>query len=139
MTDIKKLTEQEKDKKIEELTSVVSLLMEYKTNFMTKVCAIRGVNTPCSSCGGLGIQIYNDASSWRHLQGFPPKVTKDVCEVCWGSGDSKYRWPSMHMEEAPFIDSDKCTVTTTATSTIESKEVFEEEPDEASYVDAVVN
>ena len=88
-----------KDLKIAELNNIIAMLMDYKTNFMGKLCDIRGVKTPCRNCGGLGVQFYNDASSWRHLPGFPPRTTKDVCEHCWGSGDSENIWGKQMLEQ----------------------------------------
>ena len=86
-----------KDLKIAELNSVIAMLMDYKVNFMGKVCEIRDVKEPCRNCGGLGIQLYNDASTWRHLPDMKPQATKDVCEHCWGSGDSENIWPKREL------------------------------------------
>lgn len=95
-----------KDLKIAELNSVIAMLMDYKVNFMSKVCEIRDVKEPCRNCGGLGIQLYNDASTWRHLPDMKPQTTKDVCEHCWGSGDSENIWPKRELTLMNF--SNKC-------------------------------
>lgn len=88
-----------KDVEIAEKQAIINMLMEYKVNFMGRVCAMRDVKVPCPNCGGLGIQLYNNASTWRHLDGFPPRVTKDVCEHCWGSGDKENTWPVREVEK----------------------------------------
>ena len=90
-----------KDLKIKEQQAIIAMLMEYKVNFMGKVCEMRDIKEPCRNCGGLGIQLYNDASTWRHLPGMKPQTTKDVCEHCWGSGDRENTWPK---REAPLHD-----------------------------------
>ena len=86
------------------LKAQVNLLMEYKTQFLQKVCELRGVRVPCSGCGGTGIQIYNDESTWQHVDGAPARLTKDICEHCWGSGDAHIKWFGPSDTEPTYAD-----------------------------------
>lgn len=47
---------------------------------------LRGVETPCPRCQGLGTKTYGSTSTWRGGMG-GSTMTKDVCDECWGSGD----------------------------------------------------
>lgn len=52
--------------------------------------AWRGVVDPCVRCGGAGQLLYGDTATWRRgglRAGHQP--TRDVCDLCWGTGD---RW-----------------------------------------------
>ena len=40
----------------------------------------------CEECGGLGVKVYGDTSTWRGGIG-GQAITNDVCNRCWGSGD----------------------------------------------------
>lgn len=55
---------------------------EYK-----KILHFRGIETPCDTCKGLGSRIYAKGSTWRGGAG-TNMYAYDVCDVCWGSGDS---------------------------------------------------
>jgi hypothetical protein len=47
----------------------------------------RGVRTPCNRCGGSGVRGYANGATWRGGAGVSV-VTRDVCDLCWGSGDA---------------------------------------------------
>lgn len=48
----------------------------------------RDVKTPCEACGGRGLLLYSDTSTWRY--GIGQQIpTADVCDACWGTGDSE--------------------------------------------------
>lgn len=52
--------------------------------------AWRGVIDPCVRCGGAGQLMYGGSATWRRgglKAGHQP--TRDVCDLCWGTGD---RW-----------------------------------------------
>jgi len=49
--------------------------------------SMRGVEIPCSSCGGLGRKSYSCTSTWRKGIG-GQVITGDVCDKCWGTGDA---------------------------------------------------
>lgn len=48
----------------------------------------------CSDCGGSGVKTYADASTWHNeeAQIAAQVVTKDICDVCWGSGNKNKPW-----------------------------------------------
>lgn len=50
---------------------------------------LRGVQTPCEKCKGLGSYCYSSGSTWRGGMG-TCAFTYDVCDKCWNTGD-KYR------------------------------------------------
>lgn len=51
-------------------------------------------DTVCSHCDGWGVRTYSDTSTWRYAQVAGCAMTKDVCDVCWGSGNAQQPWPS---------------------------------------------
>lgn len=54
----------------------------------------RGVETPCESCAGLGVKLYGNTSTWHY--GFGGQaLTPDVCDSCWGSGDTNRKWTNV--------------------------------------------
>jgi hypothetical protein len=46
---------------------------------------------PCHACGGSGIKIYGSSSTWRGGIG-GCVITSDICDSCWGSGNSAKPW-----------------------------------------------
>lgn len=46
----------------------------------------------CRGCGGWGVKAYANTSTWRGGIG-GNAITHDVCNECWGSGDSERPWP----------------------------------------------
>lgn len=52
------------------------------------VLRLRGVETPCESCHGMGVRAYPSTAGWRNWAG-ASKSTKDVCDACWGTGDAE--------------------------------------------------
>lgn len=57
----------------------------------------RGVVDPCARCRGWGVRWYGNTSTWRGGMG-GARMTRDVCDACWGSGDASCPWPSRHEE-----------------------------------------
>ncbi|HET9893135.1 MAG TPA: hypothetical protein VFQ42_21845 [Mycobacterium sp.] len=49
----------------------------------------RGVEDPCTTCGGSGRRGYSNSSTWRGGAG-AAAITYDCCDTCWGTGD-RYR------------------------------------------------
>lgn len=54
---------------------------------------LRGVDTPCKDCDGLGTKVYGSTSTWRGGIG-GQAITGGPCNVCWGSGEAGRPWPS---------------------------------------------
>jgi len=46
------------------------------------------VVTPCPRCLGEGTRVYGNGATWRGGMGVTA-MTRDVCDVCWGSGDAE--------------------------------------------------
>lgn len=55
--------------------------------FRTWMRNARGVYTPCPRCGGVGVVLYGNTSTWRKGVG-GAKPSHDVCDQCWGTGDT---------------------------------------------------
>jgi hypothetical protein len=53
---------------------------------LSEVLRMRGVETPCETCHGMGVRAYPSTAGWRHEAG-TAESTKDVCDYCWGTGD----------------------------------------------------
>lgn len=47
----------------------------------------------CKECGGSGTKAYGSTATWRGGVG-GQTITSDVCDKCWGSGESDRPWPS---------------------------------------------
>ena len=60
---------------------------------------MRGVDTPCKQCGGLGTRTYGTSSTWRNRPS-GQMMTTGVCDHCWGSGDEDRKWPDLRVLEA---------------------------------------
>ena len=58
-----------------------------------EIAAMRGVETPCKDCSGLGTKTYGSTSTWHGGVG-GQTITGGVCDKCWGSGDAHVKWPS---------------------------------------------
>jgi len=54
----------------------------------------RGVETPCPTCRGLGVATYSSTATWRGGMG-GARMTRDVCDTCWGSGDAHDHWTDL--------------------------------------------
>lgn len=67
---------------------------DIKEQVYKEVLHARGVETPCKKCGGLGVRVYRDTSTWRDGIG-GQALTDDVCDTCWGSGDANKSWVNL--------------------------------------------
>lgn len=59
----------------------------------------RGIDTSngdvvCKGCGGSGVKVYGDTSTWRSGIG-GQMITADVCDKCWGSGKVNAPWTNL--------------------------------------------
>lgn len=67
------------------------------------VLRLRGVETPCETCHGLGTKRYPDSGTWRPKVGIVLRAfTHDVCDTCWGSGDAHRHGVNLREQEATF-------------------------------------
>ena len=56
--------------------------MEYK-DFLE----LRDITTPCKNCNGIGKTTYGSTATWHGGIG-GCAMRRDICNVCWGSGDA---------------------------------------------------
>lgn len=47
----------------------------------------RGIDAPCTACGGAGQRAYASTATWQGGIG-GAAITSDVCDRCWGTGDA---------------------------------------------------
>jgi len=59
----------------------------------------RGIETPCSRCGGSGVRAYANTATWNRGVG-GNMITSDVCDHCWGSGDEHRKWVNLRDKQA---------------------------------------
>ena len=64
-----------------------------------KMLKWRHVEAMCPSCHGSGGKRYGHGSTWRGGVG-PAGGGWDVCDTCWGSGDSARHWMDLRALEA---------------------------------------
>lgn len=58
----------------------------------------RHVQDPCSNCRGFGTRPYASGATWRGGMG-TASITWDVCDTCWGSGDTSRPWVNLRKLE----------------------------------------
>ena len=62
---------------------------------LARFLAWRGIEgDPCPRCHGSGIRTYGSNSTWRGGLG-GAMMSSDVCDGCWGSGDSANPWVNL--------------------------------------------
>lgn len=79
--------------------------MSDETDAAARECARflewRGVEAPCSTCGGSGRRAYANTATWRGGIG-GCAITDDVCDHCWGSGDEFRHGVDLRAQRAEF-------------------------------------
>jgi hypothetical protein len=65
------------------------------TEWYRLFCQWRGIDYDdrCRECGGAGTLLYPSTTTWRGGIG-GAALRRDVCNVCWGSGDRTTIWPA---------------------------------------------
>lgn len=71
----------EKDAEIERIRN------ELRQESFKEFLEIRGIDTPCKACGGMGVRSYGCTSTWKGGIG-GQMITPGTCDKCWGSGDA---------------------------------------------------
>lgn len=56
----------------------------------------------CKDCKGTGKKWYSNTSTWRKGVG-GERMTEDVCDKCWGSGDEEHPNPSLKDEDSGVV------------------------------------
>ena len=59
---------------------------------------MRGVQTPCKRCQGLGTIVYGSTATWHGGIG-GAAMTNGICNHCWGSGDEHHHWLNLRENE----------------------------------------
>ena len=57
------------------------------------------INVECPKCGGAGGRWYSSGATWRGGMG-TASCEWDVCDQCWGSGDTTKPWTDIRKIEA---------------------------------------
>ena len=91
------IPDEEAIKIAKELPGWVRRITEDETR--ERLLADRGVVTPCEECEGLGVHVYANTSTWRRGIG-GAAMTRDICDVCWGSGDKENTWLNLRELDA---------------------------------------
>ena len=55
---------------------------------------MRGIETPCPECQGVGSKMYGSTATWQGGIG-GAMMTASVCDSCWGSGDKNRKWTNL--------------------------------------------
>jgi hypothetical protein len=71
-------------------------MSEYEKRWMLSA---RCVEDECTLCGGTGVRLYGNTSTWRGGIG-GAAMTRGQCDGCWGSGDKSRPWANMRVVEA---------------------------------------
>jgi hypothetical protein len=61
----------------------------------------RQIRSPCPTCKGLGRRHYSNGATWRGGVG-TCSIEPDVCDSCWGSGDSERPFEDRRKLEAAY-------------------------------------
>lgn len=56
---------------------------------LTVLVRLRGVETLCEKCKGLGSYAYASTATWQRGGAGGQTITLDVCDECWGTGDAR--------------------------------------------------
>ena len=75
---------------------------EYFQDFLQ----MRGVETPCHRCSGLGVRGYGDTSTWRGGIG-GQIMSSGICDHCWGSGDENNHWTDLRKIDELVAENEK--------------------------------
>lgn len=59
----------------------------------------------CEKCGGLGLRLYSNTSTWRRCAG-GQSFTTGVCDHCWGSGSQDEPGLDLRKHEAALRDAE---------------------------------
>lgn len=63
-------------------------LEEAREKLTASFLSWRHVDEPCTRCRGAGVLPYGDTSTWRRGGLAGQRITVDVCDQCWGTGDA---------------------------------------------------
>lgn len=67
-----------------------------REQYFQRLIEERNIDEICSDCNGSGRKVYGSSSTWMGGIG-GQTITGDVCDKCWGSGDSSK--PSINLKK----------------------------------------
>lgn len=69
---------------------------ELRNSFYARFLDYRGLTLEqaCKHCSGSGVKSYGNTSTWRMGTG-GQMITSDVCDNCWGSGNTEKPWTNL--------------------------------------------
>lgn len=90
---------------VERLKQKTKQLEQWRDGLPELVRDMRGIRgRTCKPCNGFGVRVYGSTATWHGGIG-GQAITSDVCDKCWGSGDSDRPWKSwraaLREEEPP--------------------------------------
>jgi uncharacterized protein YukE len=99
---------------VERLRKQVHELQNQREHMYDTMLQWRGIerengDEPCRGCNGSGVRAYGNATTWRGGVG-GQVITSDVCDKCWGSGNSENVWVNLKSiarisrKEAELVD-----------------------------------
>lgn len=80
----------------ERVSELESVRDEMRNSFYSRFLDYRGltIEQACKHCSGSGVKVYGNTSTWRMGIG-GQMITPDVCDNCWGSGNSDKPWANL--------------------------------------------
>lgn len=94
------MTDEQKIRILQERIDELECELQARKNyFLRDAVEFRGIfyEDRCLACDGMGIRSYENTSTWRHGAG-GQSITNDVCDACWGSGNTFRPWKSWKKE-----------------------------------------
>jgi len=99
---------------VERLRKQVHELQNQREHMYDTMLQWRGIerengDEPCRGCNGSGVRAYGNTTTWRGGVG-GQVITSDVCDKCWGSGNSENVWVNLKSiarisrKEAELVD-----------------------------------
>ena len=99
---------------VERLRKQIHELQNQREHMYDTMLQWRGIerengDEPCRGCNGSGVRAYGNTTTWRGGVG-GQVITSDVCDKCWGSGNSENVWVNLKSiarisrKEAELVD-----------------------------------
>lgn len=104
-------------------------LAEVGKDILQRMLAWRDIETPCKRCGGSGIKTYANTATWRGGIG-GSAMTMDVCDACWGSGDSSRKGADLRTLTARLKDAERKLATARVEGMEEAARICEQQAHE---------
>ena len=80
-----------------QLAKVLPLIEQARQEgYETALAYIKGIESPCPACGGIGQRAYASTATWHGGIG-GQMITNGICDRCWGSGDDNRHWINLRV------------------------------------------